>query len=214
MMFANVPLQKNDVCKCWLIFFFSKSSETTRIKLQFYKCHVIFVKIDKHYKIESRAQGTLSSHASASIGQRDQSRLWVVNHVRRTTNDSVAIWTLGKDMKTNEQCQIQTQNQTYLEHLTLLVEPPLAIDSMDPKNELFSVPQFGHGPWNIDFRQLNAQEKSSDFFIRFKTLEAALPLRLKHLSQRRLWAWMIAIISRVVQQTMWRGNWVALEAEI
>lgn len=35
---------------------------------------------------------------------------------------------------------------TYFEHLMLLVEPPFEIDSMDPKNDWFSVPQFGQGP--------------------------------------------------------------------
>ena len=40
---------------------------------------------------------------------------------------------------------------TYFEHLTLLVAPPLDIDSMVPKNEVFSVPQFGQGPWNVIF---------------------------------------------------------------
>lgn len=29
--------------------------------------------------------------------------------------------------------------------------PPLDTDNMVPKNEVFSVPQFGHGPWNIKF---------------------------------------------------------------
>lgn len=39
------------------------------------------------------------------------------------------------------------QQEIYLEHLALLVEPPLDIDSMVPKKEVFSVPQLGHGPY-------------------------------------------------------------------
>lgn len=38
------------------------------------------------------------------------------------------------------------QLQTYFEHLTVLVEPPLDIESIVPKKETFSVPQFGQGP--------------------------------------------------------------------
>lgn len=35
---------------------------------------------------------------------------------------------------------------TYFEHFTLLVAPPLDMDNIVPKNEVFSMPQFGHGP--------------------------------------------------------------------
>lgn len=45
----------------------------------------------------------------------------------------------------------KTYMQTYFEHFTLLVEPPLETDNMVPKNEVFSVPQFGQGPWNYSF---------------------------------------------------------------
>lgn len=36
---------------------------------------------------------------------------------------------------------------THSEHLTLLVEPPLAIEKIVPKKDVFSVPQFGQGPF-------------------------------------------------------------------
>lgn len=42
---------------------------------------------------------------------------------------------------------------TYSEHFTLLLEPPLEIDSIVPKKEVFSVPQFGQGP----FKKINNQ---------------------------------------------------------
>ena len=35
---------------------------------------------------------------------------------------------------------------THFEHLTVLVVPPLDIDNMVPKKEVFSVPQLGQGP--------------------------------------------------------------------
>lgn len=35
---------------------------------------------------------------------------------------------------------------TYFAHFTLFVVPPLETDSIVPKKERFSVPQFGHGP--------------------------------------------------------------------
>lgn len=37
---------------------------------------------------------------------------------------------------------------TYFSHLTVLVELPLEIDNIVPKNEVFSVPQLGQGPFN------------------------------------------------------------------
>lgn len=37
--------------------------------------------------------------------------------------------------------------KSYLEHLTALVLPPLEIDRIVPKKEVFSVPQFGQGPY-------------------------------------------------------------------
>ena len=39
-----------------------------------------------------------------------------------------------------------TNRHTYFAHLTVFVAPPLAIDSIVPKKERFSAPQFGHGP--------------------------------------------------------------------
>lgn len=35
---------------------------------------------------------------------------------------------------------------TYFVHLTVFVVPPLEIDNIVPKNEVFSVPQFGQRP--------------------------------------------------------------------
>lgn len=38
------------------------------------------------------------------------------------------------------------KQNTYLEHLSVFILPPLGIDSIVPKKETFSVPQFGQTP--------------------------------------------------------------------
>lgn len=70
----------------------------------------------------------------------------------------------------------------------MFVEPPFEIDSIVPKKEVFSVPQFGQGPYRNQMSVIRSNQIQPSSYHISKTI----PLKSQSLLQ---WHWLVSELS-------------------